>query len=113
MKPPKRVCPSADQAMDTHSGSREFAPTSTKSGLSSSTIDLFSSFTSASWLIKRGEDDILGLKVKDLNARCGGSAQPVSVGRKDKSIDNVAGFERVEVLALVEVPEHCDTVLAS
>ena len=34
-------------------------------------------------------------------------------GREDKSIDDVAGLERIEVLALVEVPEHCDTVLAS
>ena len=48
MKPPKRVWPSADQAMDTHSGSRELTPTSTKSGLSSSTIDLAKSVTGQS-----------------------------------------------------------------
>jgi len=59
------------------------------------------------------ERDVLGLKVKDLDARCSRSAQPVSVGREDKGIDNVACFERIEMLALVEVPEHCDTVLAS
>lgn len=40
VKPPKRVCPSADHAIETHSGSRDLEPTSTKSGLSSSTMDL-------------------------------------------------------------------------
>ncbi len=56
---------------------------------------------------------LLALKVEDLDARCGCRAEPVAVGREDKSVDNVTGLERVEVLALVKVPEHGDTVLAT
>ena len=55
----------------------------------------------------------LALKVEDLDARCSCRAEPVAVGREDKGIDNVTGLERVQVLALVEVPEHGDTVLAA
>lgn len=40
--PAKRVLPSADHASERHSGSAEFFPTPTNSGLSSSTIDLLS-----------------------------------------------------------------------
>jgi hypothetical protein len=58
-------------------------------------------------------DDRLGLEVEDLDARLGSGAQPVSVGREDERVDNVSGFERVQVLAVVEVPEHGDTVLAT
>jgi len=57
--------------------------------------------------------DILGFKVKDLDAGCGGGTQPVSVGREDEGVDNVACLERVEVLALIEVPEHGNTVFAT
>lgn len=56
---------------------------------------------------------LLALKVEDLDARCGRRAEPVAVGREDKGVDDVAGLERVEMLALVEVPEHGDTVLAT
>ena len=55
----------------------------------------------------------LALKVEDLDAGGGGSAQPVAVGGEDEGVDNVTGLEGVEVLALVEVPEHGDTVLAA
>lgn len=58
-------------------------------------------------------DDRLGLEVEDLDARGGGGAEPVSVGREDERVDDVSGLERVEVLAVVEVPEHGDAVLSS
>lgn len=58
-------------------------------------------------------DDRLGLEVEDLDARLGGGAQPVSVRGEHERVDNVSGFERVQVLAVVEVPEHGDTVLAT
>jgi hypothetical protein len=58
-------------------------------------------------------NDRLGLQVEDLDARLGGGAQPVSVGREDQGVDNVSGFERVQVLAVVQVPEHGDTVLTT
>ena len=55
----------------------------------------------------------LALKVEDLDARCGRRAEPVAVGREDEGVDDVACLERVQVLALVEIPEHGDTVLAA
>lgn len=58
-------------------------------------------------------DDALGLEVEDLDARGGGSAEPVTVGREDESVDGVTGLERVEVLAVGELPEHGDAVLAT
>ena len=53
------------------------------------------------------------LEVEDDDAGGGGSAQPVAVGREDKGVDLVTGGERVQVLGLVQVPEHGGTVLAT
>lgn len=53
------------------------------------------------------------LKVEDDDAAGGGSAQPVSVGGEDEGVDLVVGVEGVQVLGLVEVPEHGGTVLAT
>jgi len=58
-------------------------------------------------------DDRLGLEVEDLDGGGGSSTEPVSVGGEDEGVDNVSGLEGVEVLALVEVPEHGDTVLTT
>jgi hypothetical protein len=55
----------------------------------------------------------LGLQVKDLDARSGGGAQPVPVGGEDQSVDNVTSLQRVQVFALVQVPEHGDSVLST
>ena len=55
----------------------------------------------------------LALKVEDLDAGCGRCAKPVAVGGEDERVDDVASLERVQVLALVEVPEHGDTVLTA
>ncbi|DAZ95999.1 TPA: hypothetical protein N0F65_009300, partial [Lagenidium giganteum] len=57
--------------------------------------------------------DDLGLEVPDLDARGGGSAQPVAVWREHQGVDDVAGDEGVETLAFVEVPEHGSAVLAA
>lgn len=53
------------------------------------------------------------LEVEDDDARGGGSAQPVAVGREDESVDLVTGGQRVQVLALVQVPQHGGAVLAT
>ena len=58
-------------------------------------------------------DDALGLEIEDLDARGGGSAEPVAVGREDESVDSVTSLERVEVLAVGKLPKHGDTVLAT
>jgi len=55
----------------------------------------------------------LGFQVPDLDRTGGGSAQPVSGGRKDQSMDDVIGNERREVTSLVEVPQHSGTVFAT
>lgn len=43
----------------------------------------------------------------------GGSAQPVSVGREAQGVDDVARIEGVQVLVVVQVPEHSLAVFAS
>jgi len=55
----------------------------------------------------------LGLEIPDLDARVGGSAQPVAVGGEGKSVDDIAGLKRVEVLGVVQVPKHDNAVLAT
>lgn len=58
-------------------------------------------------------DLALLLEVEDDDVAGGGSAEPVAVGGEDKSVDLVTGVKRVEVLGLVEVPQHGGTVLAT
>jgi len=53
------------------------------------------------------------LEVKDDDAAGGGGAEPVSVWREDEGVDLVTGGQRVEVLGLVQVPEHGSTVLST
>jgi hypothetical protein len=66
--------------------------------------------------------DVLGLELVDLallleveddDGGRGGGAEPVAVGREDKGVDLVSGGERVEVLGLVQVPEHGGSVLTT
>lgn len=61
----------------------------------------------------KGANYSLALKVEDLDAGSGRGAQPVAVGREYEGVDNIASLERVEVLALVEIPEHGNAVLAA
>jgi hypothetical protein len=58
-------------------------------------------------------DLALLLQIEDDDAGGGGGAQPVAVGREDKGVDLVTGGERVEVLGLVQVPQHGGSVLAT
>lgn len=57
--------------------------------------------------------NVLALKIEDLDAAGGSSAQPVSVRAEHQGIDDVTGLEGVQVLAVVQVPEHGDTILAT
>lgn len=101
-----------DQARETHSGFLEFLPTSTNSGVSSSTIDL-TTLSALQTLRTKFNLYALALQVKDLDAAGSGSAQPVSVGAEHQGVDGIAGLERVQVLAIVQVPEHGNTILAT
>jgi hypothetical protein len=47
------------------------------------------------------------------NILVSGGAEPVVLGREGQGADGRAGFERVEVLALVDIPEHSGAVLAT
>lgn len=53
------------------------------------------------------------LKVEDDDAGGSGSAEPVAVRGEDESVDLVIGVQGVEVLGLVQVPQHGGTVLAT
>ncbi len=56
---------------------------------------------------------VLGFQVPNLDSRLGGSAQPVTVGGEAEGIDDRTSFQRVQVLSVVQVPEHRDSVLAA
>lgn len=53
------------------------------------------------------------LEVEDGDGAAGGSTQPVAVGGEDEGVDLIAGVQGVEVLGLIQVPEHGGTVLAT
>jgi len=55
----------------------------------------------------------LGLEIPDLDGLLGGSAQPITVGGEDEGVDGITSGERVQVLALLEIPEHGNSVLSS
>ena len=58
-------------------------------------------------------DDALGLEVPDLNAVVGGGTEPVVLGGERQGVDGGASGQRVQVLALIDVPEHGSSVLAT
>jgi hypothetical protein len=53
----------------------------------------------------------LVLEIPDLDTVLGSSAEPVTVRREGKGMDKGTGLQGVEVLGLVQVPEHDNTVL--
>ena len=55
----------------------------------------------------------LALEIEDFDAGRGSCAQPVPVGREDEGVDDVTSLKGVEVLPLVQVPEHGNAVLAT
>jgi len=55
----------------------------------------------------------LGLEIPDLDTVSGSSTEPVTVGREGKSVDERSSFEGVEMLGIVQIPEHDNTVLTS
>ena len=55
----------------------------------------------------------LRLEIPDLDTVGGSSTEPVTVGREGKSVDERSSFERVEMLGIVQIPEHDNTILTS
>lgn len=68
-------------------------------------------FTPKNKLVK--VNNALALKIKDFNTAGGGSAQPVTVGGENEGIDDITCLKGVEVLALIQVPKHGNTILAT
>lgn len=58
-------------------------------------------------------DDGLAKEIPDLDGALSGSAQPVAVGAEEEAVDDITGLKGVEVLGLVQVPEHDSAVLTS
>jgi len=58
-------------------------------------------------------NDNLVLQVPNLDRVACGSAEPVAVRREAESVDVVAALERVQVLVVVQVPQHGVAVLAA
>jgi len=58
-------------------------------------------------------DNDLVLQVPNLDRVAGGSAEPVAVWREAQRIDDVTALERVQVLVVVQVPQHGVAVLAA
>ena len=58
-------------------------------------------------------DHVLALEVPDLDGGTGGGAEPVAVGAEAEAVDGVSVVQGVQVLAVVEVPEHGLGVLAA
>ncbi|GIL85543.1 hypothetical protein Vretifemale_14047, partial [Volvox reticuliferus] len=52
-------------------------------------------------------------QIPDLDGRLGGSAQPVAVRREAQAMDDVTGIQAVQALALSQVPQHGNAVLAA
>jgi len=61
-------------------------------------------------------DETLVFQIPDVDATSVGDAEPISVGGEAECVD-AAGLllvvESVEVLALVQIPKHGETILAS
>lgn len=55
----------------------------------------------------------LALQIENFYTACSSCAQPVPVRREHKGINNITGLKRVEVFALIQVPKHGNTILAS
>jgi hypothetical protein len=58
-------------------------------------------------------NDSLGFEIPDFNALISGSAEPVVLGGESQSVDSRSGSQRVQVLALIDIPEHSSSVLTT
>jgi len=58
-------------------------------------------------------DLALLLQIKDDDAAGSGSAEPVSVGGEDEGVDLITSVQRVEVLRLIQIPEHGGSVFTA
>jgi hypothetical protein len=55
----------------------------------------------------------LGLKIPNLNLLIRSSAQPITVGRETKRMNNLTRIQGVKTLSLIQIPKHGSSVLSS
>jgi len=60
-----------------------------------------------------GNNKLLLFKIPDGDSLLGGSAQPISSGREDQSVDDISSLERVKVLSFIEIPKSGSSVSSS
>ena len=53
------------------------------------------------------------LQIKDDDAAGSGGAEPVAVGREDEGVDLITSVQGVQVLRLVQIPEHGSSILTA
>ena len=53
------------------------------------------------------------LQIKDDDATGSGGAEPVAVGREDEGVDLITSVQGVQVLRLVQIPEHGSSILTA
>jgi len=58
-------------------------------------------------------DHVLAFQIPDLDDGSGGGAEPVAVGGEAQGVDDVIVVQSVQVLAVIQVPEHGLGVLAA
>lgn len=58
-------------------------------------------------------DNGLGLEIPNLDTRVGRSAQPVAVRGEAKRMDDIVGLKGVQMLALLQIPKHGNTIFAT
>ena len=56
---------------------------------------------------------VLAFKIPNLDRWASGSAQPVAVGGEAKGVDGIGVIQSVQVLAIIEIPQHSFCVLAA
>jgi len=83
--------------------------------------DGVSSLFRSSWVVEEEvgvrlvefANNLLGFEIPDLDGVLGTSAEPVGGGGEAEGVDDGSSFQRVQVLALVEIPEHGSVVLTT
>jgi hypothetical protein len=58
-------------------------------------------------------NDNLAFQIPDLDGIISGSAQPVTVRREDKSVDDFTSVQTVQPLSFIQVPKHGSIVLTT
>jgi len=65
------------------------------------------------FLVRKFIQDVLVLQVPDLDARVGGSTEPVVLRREAHGVDSAVGIQAVQMLSVVNIPQHSSAVLTT